>query len=68
MTMKMKDIYMSTYKLPNETFPFWLVRHFLESDNDPGNNAKPISDREFYSIFAMIIGSLIILNLVFHLI
>lgn len=46
-----------------EPFAFWLVRQFLEPDDDTSKESDGLSDGELYSNFAFIVIALAILAL-----
>ena len=50
-----------------EPFAFWLVNQFLEAEDSSEENTQPISNREFYTIFAVIIAVLFLMKFVFAL-
>jgi hypothetical protein len=52
-------------KVP-EHFMLQLVREFLPAMENQEENVLPISDREFYSIFGMIVAALLLLAIIFH--
>jgi hypothetical protein len=54
---------MSEEPQEKEPFAFWLVRQFLEPDEDGRSESEGISDRELYSTFAFVIITLSILAL-----
>jgi hypothetical protein len=46
-----------------EPFAFWLVRAFLPSEEDVSEDLRPISDKEFYAVLAMLIAGVAALAL-----
>lgn len=46
-----------------EHFAFWLVRTFLASAEDQSEDMRPISDKEFFAVLAMLIGGVLLLAL-----
>jgi hypothetical protein len=65
--IELKDKKMNKYPKLHTTFAFWLVQQFLPLD-DSGEETQPISNREFYSIMAMILFALGLLKVAFHFI
>ncbi len=57
---------MNTYLKSREPFTFWLVRHFLAAEENQNKDNRPVSNRELFSIFGMIIAALIILKILFQ--
>ncbi len=47
-------------------FMFWLIHELFLKDEGFQEEAKPISDREFYTLMAMICGSLLAYGVIFH--
>ena len=47
----------------SEPFSFWFIREFLTSENDRTEETKPIDDKEFYSVLAMLFAGVVILAL-----
>jgi hypothetical protein len=46
-----------------EPFAFWLIREFLTSEEDAAEELRPITNREFYSILAMLVAGVAVLGL-----
>lgn len=46
-----------------EPFAFWLIREFMASKEDASEDLRPISNREFYSILAMLVAGVAALAL-----
>jgi hypothetical protein len=44
-----------------EPFAFWLIREFLTSHEYESEDLKPIDNKEFYSVLAMLIAGIAVL-------
>jgi len=45
---------------------FWLVQEMFSKDESIEEETKPVSDREFYTVMALILGSLMAYGVIFH--
>ncbi len=57
---------MKTYPKLQEPFAFWLIQQFLPPIEDQEEDVQPISNYEFYSVMAIIVVALVLLDLIFH--
>lgn len=44
-----------------EPFAFWLIREFLTSDEDELEDLRPMDNKEFFSVLAMLIAGIAVL-------
>ncbi len=42
----------------SEPFAFWLIREFLGGEEESFEELTPVSDKEFYSILAMLVAAI----------
>lgn len=49
-----------------QPFMFWLIQELFSKDESFEEETKPISDREFYTLMALIVGSLLAYGVIFH--
>jgi hypothetical protein len=46
-----------------DPFAFWLSQEFLAVDEHESEDLKPIGDKEFYSVLAMLVTGVVVLAL-----
>jgi hypothetical protein len=46
-----------------EPFAFWLIRECLMSKTDESEELRPIDDKEFYSVMALLAAGVLVLAL-----
>ena len=47
----------------SEPFAFWLIREFLSDEEEGWEELKPIGNKEFYSILAMLVAAVAVIAL-----
>ncbi len=52
--------------LAEQPFMFWLIQELFSDDDNFEEETKPINDREFYTMMALIVGSLLAYGVIFH--
>ncbi len=49
-----------------QPFMFWLIQELFSKGDSLEEETKPIGDREFYTMIALIVGSLLAYGVIFH--
>jgi len=49
-----------------QPFMFWLIQEMFSDGDSLEEETKPISNREFYTMMALIVGSLLAYGVIFH--
>jgi hypothetical protein len=49
-----------------QPFMFWLIQELFAKDEGLEEETMPISNREFYTMMALLVGSLLAYGVIFH--